>query len=61
MDKFGVVRTMNKEVNTPGQSRDFVIMTKSELQTGESRNRGLGNALADPEGDIFLKRKKALN
>ena len=26
-------------------------MTSSELQTGESRNRGLGNALADPEVD----------
>ena len=51
MDKFGVVRTISKEVNTPGQSRDFAIMTTSELQTGESRNRGLGNALADPEVD----------
>ena len=51
MDKFGVVRTISKEVNTPGQSRDFAIMTNSELQTGESRNRGLGNALADPEVD----------
>ena len=26
-------------------------MTNSELQTGESRNRGLGNALADPDVD----------
>ena len=26
-------------------------MTNSEPQTGESRNRGLGNALADPEVD----------
>ena len=43
MDKFGVVRTISKEVNTPGQLRDFAIMTNSELQTGESRNRGLGN------------------
>ena len=51
MDKFGVVRTISKEVNTPGQSRDFAIMTNSELQTGMSRNRGLGNALADPEVD----------
>ena len=51
MDKFGVVRTISKEVNTPGQSRDFAIMTNSELQTVESRNRGLGNALADPEVD----------
>ena len=51
MDKFGVVRTISKEVNTPGQSRDFAIMTNSELQTGESRNRGPGNALVDPEVD----------
>ena len=51
MDKFGVVRTISKEVNTPGQSRGFAIMTNSEPQPGESRNRGLGNALADPEVD----------
>ena len=51
MDKFGVVRTISKEANTPGQSRDFAIMTNSELQAGESRNRELGNALADNEVD----------
>ena len=51
MHKFGVVRTISKEANTPGQSRGFAIMTNSEPQTGESRNRGLGNALADPEVD----------
>ena len=51
MDKFGVVRTISKEINTPGQSRGFAIMTNSEPQTGESRNRGLGNALADPDVD----------
>ena len=51
MEKFGVVRTISKEINTPGQSRGFAIMTNSELQTGESRNRGLGNALADPDVD----------
>ena len=51
MDKFGEVRTISKEVNTPGQSRGFAIMTNSEPQTGESRNKGLGNALADPEVD----------
>ena len=51
MDKFGVVRTISKEVNTPGQSRGFAIMTNLEPQTGESRNRGLGNALANPEVD----------
>ena len=36
MDKFGVVRTISKEVNTPGQSRGFAIMTNSEPQIGES-------------------------
>ena len=51
MDKFGVVTTISKEANTPGQSKDFAIMTNSEPQTGESRTRGLGNALADPEID----------
>ena len=51
MDKFGVVTTISKEANTPGQSRGFAIMTNSEPQTGESRNRGLGNALANPEVD----------
>ena len=51
MDKFGVVRTISEEVNTPGQSRGFAIMKNSEPQTGESRNRGLDKALADPEVD----------
>ena len=51
MDKFDVVRTISKEVNTPGQSRGFAIMTNLEPQTGESRKKGLGNALADPEVD----------
>ena len=48
-DKFGVVTTISKEANTPGQSKDFAIRTSSEPQTGESRTRGLVNALADPE------------
>ena len=51
MDKFGVVRTISKDANTPGQSRGFAIMTNSEPRTGESRNKGLGIALADPEVD----------
>ena len=51
MGKFGVVTTISKEANTPGQTKDFLILTSSELQAGESRNRGLGNALADPEVD----------
>ena len=51
MDKFGVVTTISKEANTPGQSKDFAIRTSSEPQTGENRTRGLGNALADPEID----------
>ena len=51
MDKFGVVRTIRKDTNTSGQSRDFVSMTNSETRTGENRNIGLGNASADPEVD----------
>ena len=50
-DKFGVVRTISKDANTPGQSRGFASMTYSETRTGESRNKGLGNASADPEVD----------
>ena len=51
MEKFGVVRTISKEVNTRGQSRCFANRTNSEPQNGESRNRGLGNTLADHEVD----------
>ena len=51
MDKFGVVRTISKDANTPGQTRGFAIMTNSEPRTGEKINKGLGNALADPEVD----------
>ena len=51
MDKFGVVTTISKEANTPGQSKDFAIRTSSEPQPEESRTRGPGNALADPEMD----------
>ena len=51
MDKFGVVRTISKNANTSGQSRDFASMTNSETRTGENRNMGLGNASADPEVD----------
>ena len=49
MDKFGVVTTISKEANTLGQSKDFAIRTSSEPQPEESRTRGLGNALMDPE------------
>ena len=51
MNKFGVVRTISKDANTTGQSRSFAIMTNSESRTGENRNKGLGDALADPEVD----------
>ena len=44
MDKFGVVRKISKDANTPGQSRGFATMKNSETRTGESRNKGLGNA-----------------
>ena len=49
MDKFGVVTTISKEANTPGQSKDFAIRTSLEPQPEESSTRGLGNALMDPE------------
>ena len=51
IDKLGVVRTISKDANTSGQSRDFASMKNSETRTGESRNKGLGNASADPEVD----------
>ena len=51
MDKFGVVRTISKDANTSGQSKDFASMTNSGTRTGEKRNLGLENALADPEVD----------
>ena len=51
MDKFGVVRTISKDPNTSGQSKDFVSKTNSETRTGENRNIGLSNASADPEVD----------
>ena len=44
MDKFGVVTTISKEANTPGQSKDFAIRASSEPQPGENKTRGLGNA-----------------
>ena len=50
-DKFGVVRLIIRDTNTPGQSRDFVSMTNSEMQTGQNRNAGLNNSTADPEVD----------
>ena len=51
IDKFGVVRTISKDTNTSGRSRDFVNMTNSETRTGENRNKRLGNASAEPEMD----------
>ena len=51
MDKFGVVRTISKNGNTSGQSRDLASKTNSETRTGENRNMGLGNASAHPEVD----------
>ena len=60
MDKFGVVRTISKDANTPGQSRGFAIMTNSEPRTGENRNKGLGNALVDPEVDKERKSRQRI-
>ena len=51
MDKFGVVRTISKDANRSGQSRDFASMTNSGTRIGENRSIGLGKASADPEVD----------
>ena len=51
MDKFGGLRTISKDTNTSGQSRDFVSMANSETRTGKSRKIRLVNALAEPEVD----------
>ena len=51
MDKFDVVRTISKDTNTSGQSRDLARMTHSETQTGENRKIGQSNASAGPEVD----------
>ena len=51
IDKFGVVRTISKDTNTSGKSREFVNMTILETRTGENRKIGLGNASAEPEMD----------
>ena len=49
IDKFAVVRTLSKDTNTSGQSKDFV--TNSETRMGENKNIGLVNPSADPEVD----------
>ena len=51
MNNFGVVRTISKDTNTSGQSRDFASMTNSETRTGRIERIGLGNASADPGVD----------
>ena len=51
MDKFGLVRTISKETNTSGQSRNFVSIKNSEMRAGQNRNTGPSNAPADPEVD----------
>ena len=61
MDKFGVVRTISKDTNTSGQSRDFVSMTNSETRFRENRNIGLGNASVDPEVDNEKTSRRRVN
>ena len=58
MDKIGVVRTLRKDSNTPGQSRGLAIMTNSEQRTVENRSKGLCNELADPEVDNERRRDR---
>ena len=41
LDKFGVVTTISKEANTPGQSKDFAIRTSSEPQPERVEPEGL--------------------
>ena len=46
-----MVRTIIKDTNTPGQSRDFLSMINSEIRAGQNRKTGLNNATVDPEVD----------
>ena len=50
-DRFGVVRTISKTTNGSNQSRDFVIVTNSEVQPGNNRNAVPCNQPAYPEAD----------
>ena len=50
-DQFGVVSTINKTVDGSQQSREFVIMTNSEVQLGNNRNTGPSNPPMEPEAD----------
>ena len=61
MDKFSIMRTISKDANTSGKSRDFASMTNSETRTGEKRNIGLGNASADPDVDNEWTLRQRIN
>ena len=50
-DRFGVVRTINKTMDVSQESREFVTITNSEVQPGESRNTGPSNPPMEPEAD----------
>ena len=48
---FGVVRTINKRIDGIEQSREFMTMTNSEVQTGKNRNTGSSITPAEPAAD----------
>ena len=46
-----MVRTRNKAIDASQQSRDFVTITNSERQPGDSRSTGPSNPAMEPEAD----------
>ena len=50
-DQFGVVRTINKTIDASQQSREFVTITNSEVQSGDSSNTGPSKPTMEPEAD----------
>ena len=46
-----MVRTINKNMDVSQESREFVNITNSEVQPGDSRNTGPSNPPMEPEAD----------
>ena len=42
LDRFGAVRTINKTIDGIQQSREFMTIINSEVQSGMDRNTGSG-------------------
>ena len=58
MDKFGVVRTISKEVNTPGQSRGFAIhASPGKRHVGQGGNTHGGSDCRDAPNTETLTRR----